>query len=149
MQVFYIIIGSVLALVGGIIGQLFQNHLTIKRNDKKTLSDVLSILLSLEKGESPSESDIHFESLKSLASNIRAICYRSLAIEIIKFSNKADTYILHRKRIEKDLKSLMSKTAKIVGKPLFIYQKKEDEYFKKLGKAELAKIEKEKKREKH
>ncbi len=137
MQIFYIVLGSVLALTGGIIAQLFQSHLERKRADKDVLSNILSIFPKVfEAGHLPDEEKL--EELISTAKQIRTICYRKLAIEIIAFKDKS----LFAEADE--IKALESKIEKKVGKPLYIYEKKRDDRLKKLSKGALKEIEKEK-----
>ena len=135
MQVFYIVLGSFLALTGGIIAQLFQAHLERKRADKEILFKILSIFPKVFKaGYSPQEEKL--AELISTAMRIRTICYRKLAIEIITFKDN-DLF-----KEAGEIKALERKIAKKVGKPLYTYEKRRASRLQKLVKGALKEAEK-------
>jgi hypothetical protein len=129
-QVFYIVLGAVLALIGGILTQLYQNLVDRGREDRELLHkslDILIVLGPILDGLPAARADIEkpCRELFFSARRIQTRKYRQLAEKLIEFALK------DARHTRDDWDSLMDEIVENISKPFFGYHKKEKEIFKK------------------
>jgi len=128
LQASYIVLGAFLALIGGIITQLFQNWLYQKREDQKLLHDARDILNKLEpdlEDFQPARSPLLLEKsdeLRSIAIKLHAIRNRGLAKNLYEFADKDD------KKTRGNLISIKTKLIKKLSKTVYNYERKKSSF---------------------
>jgi hypothetical protein len=132
-QVCYIVLGAILAVIGGILTQIYQNCVVRGREDRELLLKALDILFDMESilnGLPAARSDVE-TSCNELFHNARRIQtrrYRKLAEELIEFALK------DVKHTREDWDKLMDEIVAEISKPYYGYHEKEKEFFKKVAK---------------
>jgi len=131
LQAFYIVLGAFLALIGGIITQLFRNWLYQKRGEQKLLHDALDILNKLEPdledfqpARSPQLLEKSYE-LRSIASRLHTIRNRGLAKKLYEFADKDN------KKTRGNLISIKIKLTKKLSKTVYNYEREKFSVFEK------------------
>ena len=131
-QIFYIVFGAFLALVGGFLTQKYQNHILIIKEDRKLLFEALDILVDIEPkfDALPSaRNDIKrpLRELFAVASRIQSRRFFALAEKLIEFVQKE---VKHTKT---ELIQLIEEVSKEISKPLSTFRKKENAFFKRVA----------------
>jgi len=151
--------GAFLSLLGSFCSLQYQNRLKLKKEDRNLLHEVHKILIKLkpmlgdvQPGPDPKIDELSNE-LRLTAGKIYLRINRSIAYELIKFSEKAD------EKTKENLYTLEEKIIKKYSTPLYIREREKAKLWKKFrryfrrrlskkGKKELKKREKEKKKSK-
>ena len=89
MEIFYIVLGSILATFGGFLHLLYQSRQARIKEDKNALIQSLDVFDSLkripETGKSEKSSFEHFDDLYHLSFKIQCPEYKNISIDIHKF----------------------------------------------------------------
>lgn len=141
-QVYYIGLGALLALLGGIITEIINNHLKQKRDERHLLYEVGQYLLEytpifvrinsgdLLPSDEENESNIRHD-LQRIALRIRSWSYRKLAVELTTFSLQKSF------RTTKKLGELTDRVHKALNKPMINkYEKEKRKIKEKIKEAE-------------
>lgn len=131
-QIFYIVLGALLALIGGFLTQKYQNRLLIIKEDRKLLFEALDILVDLESkfDAFPAARDEINQPLRKLfavARRIQSGRFLGLAEKLIEFVQK------EVKHTKDELIKLIEEVSKEISRPLSAFQRKENAFFKKVA----------------
>lgn len=122
-QIAYIALGAILALLGGVITQIFQHYIQQKKEDKSLLFQVNLNLLKqspLSKlKKDPLKSAIFREELNNICIRIQSKRYRSLTVRLTKYALD-DIF-----QTEENLNSLTKEVHRAINKPLIERYEKE------------------------
>lgn len=132
-QIFYIVLGAILALLGGFLTQKYQNYILQKREDRELLLKALDILIDLEPilNALPVAREDVKKPCKAIFASARRIqtkSYYGLAEKLIEFALK------DVKHTEEELNKLIDEIRAEICKPFDIFHRKEREFFKKVAK---------------
>jgi hypothetical protein len=126
-QILYIVLGALLALIGGFISQRYQNHLNQIKEDESLLFQALCLLLDYyplikqKHNHAPTDNntlklkakEVTFcDDLSKIAIRIRIKDYRNLAVRLTKFA--LDNIF----RTEDNLNSLTRDVQMAINKPM-------------------------------
>ena len=129
-QVFYIILGAILALAGGIIAQNYQSRIETKKEDRDLLFKALDILIDLEPyfNALPAAHEDVIKPCKkiyAIARRVQTRHYRQLGEKLIEFAQKD---VQHTKE---SLEKIIDEMGTEISKPFDIFHRKEKEFFAK------------------
>ena len=132
-QILYIILGSLLAILGGFINQWCQNHQAQKKEDESLLFQAAINLLDqhpLDKLKADELKEIKFrDELSKIALRIRSRRYRNLAVELSRFA--LDKVF----RTQNNLSELSKNVQKAINKPMIEeYEKQTKEIIEQIKK---------------
>jgi len=131
-QVFYMALGAVLALAGGIITQNYQSHVLGKKEDRELLLRALDILIDLEPDFNalPAAREDVIKPCKELfaiARRIQTRRYHRLGEKLIDFALK------DVRHTEQGLDELIDEMRAEISKPFDVFHRKEKKFFEKVA----------------
>jgi hypothetical protein len=131
-QILYIVLGALLALLGGFLTQRYQNHILKKREDRELLLRALDVLIDLEAilDALPAAREDVKKPCKEIFASARRIqtkSYYGLAEKLIEFALK------DVKHTEEELNKLIDEIRAEISKPFDIFHRKEKKFFEKVA----------------
>ncbi len=131
-QILFIVLGALLALMGGVLTQVYQNNVLRKREDRELLLRALDLLIEIEPildsfPTAQEDAKKLCTDIFSIARRIQTKRYRGISEDLVEFSLK------NVKQTKEEANRIIDELRSKISIPFDVFHKKEKEFFKKVA----------------